>query len=178
MVDLPGSLGELFDQEFPRIYTYVRCRCGDADLADDLTAQVFERALARLDSFCPERGSFHAWLLAIAHNLVCNHFRGERLRHCSPWEWFAERAAPGPVPEEQVVRDERSRALQAALGRLSARERELIALKFGGGLANTEIARLMGLSASNVGAILCRALRRLGQDLEQAEPVNWEVVDA
>jgi RNA polymerase sigma-70 factor (ECF subfamily) len=177
MVDLPGSPAELFDQEFPRIYNYVRYRCGDADLADDLTAEVFERALTRFESYNPELGPFHAWILAIAHNLVCNHFRAERLRHFLPWEWFADRAAPGPIPEEQVIREERQHALHAALERLSDRERELVALKFSGGLTNTEIACLMGLSVSNVGVILCRALRRLGRELEQGEPVHREAVD-
>lgn len=173
MVEPQGDLVALFDQEYPRIYNYVRYRCGDPDLADDLTAQSFERALSRLDTFCPERGSFHTWMMAIAHNIVCNHFRGERLRHFMPWEWFADHAASDPGPEESAIQDEIKAAASLALQQLSERERELVALKFAGGLTNIEISGLTGLSASNVGVILCRALRRMERELK-----GLEVADA
>ncbi len=172
MVDPPGILVECFDQEFPRIYNYVRYRCGDADLADDLTAQAFERALERLDSFIPERGSFHAWMIAIAHNLVCNYFRSERLRRFLPWEQAAERADPGPAPEDQVIGRERRQTAERALRRLNEREREIVALKFGGGMTNAEISGLTGLNANHVGVILCRALQKVERELS-----NLEVMD-
>ena len=65
----------LYDEYFPRVYNYVRYRCGDAEAADDLAAQTFERALSHLMHFDPQRAPFGAWLFAIARNLVSNHLR-------------------------------------------------------------------------------------------------------
>jgi RNA polymerase sigma factor (sigma-70 family) len=172
MVDPLGDLGVCFDQEFPRIYNYVRYRCGDADLADDLTAQAFERALERLDRYSAERGSFHNWMMAIAHNLVCNHFRSERLRRFLPWEQAAEHADPGLPPEDQVIGNERRRQAERALHLLSEREREIVALKFGGGLTNAEISGLTGLNANHVGVILCRALQKVERELRCLEGMD------
>jgi RNA polymerase sigma-70 factor (ECF subfamily) len=70
------------------------------------------------------------------------------------------------VEEVVAEREERDR-LAALLARLPARERELIALKYGAGLTNREIARLSGLSETNVGTILHRTVQRLREEWEE-----------
>ncbi|MGE5138842.1 MAG: RNA polymerase sigma factor, partial [Rudaea sp.] len=69
-------------------------------------------------------------------------------------------------PEEQAAKDADVERLALLLARLSPRQRELLALKYGAGLTNREIARLLDLSESNVGTILFRAV----QDVR----VHWE----
>lgn len=157
----PQAFATLYDAFFERIYSYLRYRLGDANTADDLTAQTFERALARLSTFCPQRAPFDAWLFAIARNALTDHLRAQR-RH--PWFSFDKwrhRPASDLLPEDaSIIADERRRLL-AAVARLDERQRDLIALKFGAMLGNQEIAVMLGLSNSNVGVILHRAVSRL-----------------
>lgn len=151
----------LYDEYFPRVYNYARYRCGDAEAADDLTAQTFERALAHLEDYDPQRAPIGAWLFGIARNLVNDHLRAARRRECLPLETCAEHPAPAASPEERLIQVEAQAELLAALARLSERERDLLSLKFAAGLTNRRIAEVTALSEANVGVILFRALQHL-----------------
>ena len=166
----PAAFAAIYDHYFPRVYNYVRYRVGDAEMADDLTAQVFERALASIGRYRLKRGPFAAWLFAIARNAVSDYLRAQRRRCWLSLEVLRDRASTEPQPEEVAIRDETRAELLAAVARLSDRERDLIALKFAAGLTNRRIAKLTGLSESNVGVILYRAMRRLRAELP-APPV-------
>ncbi len=157
----PAAFAAIYDHYFPRVYNYARYRVGDAQTADDLTAQVFERVLVKIGEYRPERRPFAAWLFAIARNSVADHLRVQR-RH--PWlslEAVRDRASAAPSPEVVVERDQGRSELLEAVARLSERERELVALKFAAGLTNRTIADLTGLSEGNVGVVLYRAMHRL-----------------
>jgi RNA polymerase sigma-70 factor (ECF subfamily) len=151
----------LYDEYFPRVYNYARYRCGDAATADDLTAQTFERALAHLKNYDPQRAPFGAWLFGIARNLVNDHLRADRRRDCLPLETCAEHPAPVVSPEERLIQVEAQAELLAALAQLSERERDLLCLKFAAGLTNRRIAEVTGFSEANVGVIVYRALQHL-----------------
>ncbi len=69
----PRAFADLYDHYFPRVYNYIRYHVRDAETADDITAQVFERALIKISSYRPERASFADWLFAIARNAVRDH---------------------------------------------------------------------------------------------------------
>jgi RNA polymerase sigma-70 factor (ECF subfamily) len=161
----PTAFAAIYDHYFPRIYNYVRYRVSDAARVDDLTALVFERALAGIHSYRPERAGFATWLFAIARNAVNDWLRGQQRRRWLSLEALSGRASPEPQPEDIVAANETRAQLLAAMGCLSKRERDLIALKFAAGLTNRRIAELTGLSASNVGVILYRAVRRLRAEL-------------
>jgi RNA polymerase sigma-70 factor (ECF subfamily) len=165
----PAAFAAIYDHYYPRIYAYARYRVRDAALAEEITAQVFERVLANLGKYDAEQAPFAAWLFTIARNRVSDHHRAQRRRQWLPLDLVRGRAAPGPAPEEIVVRDETREALLAAVTRLSERERDILALKFGAELTNRRIAALTGLSESNVGVILYRAVRRLRADLAGQE---------
>jgi RNA polymerase sigma-70 factor (ECF subfamily) len=170
---LPGSSTEidappdadftaLYDHFFTRVYNYVRYRVPDATTADDVTAQVFERILVNLGRYDPARASVGAWVFAIARSTVADHYRAQKRRR-SPlsFERLHHHASDTPSPEHAAItRDTHTRLLDA-VARLGERERELIALRFGAGLNNREIAAMTHLSESNVGVILHRALRKL-----------------
>ena len=74
------NLESSYDHYFPRVYNDVRYRVGDAETADDLTAQVFERALVNIGRYRRERAPFAAWLFAIARNAVSDCLRAQRWR--------------------------------------------------------------------------------------------------
>jgi len=165
----PAAFATIYDHYFSRVYNYVRYRVRDVETADDITAQVFERALVNISRYRPERAPFAAWLFAIARNAVNDHLRDRKRRRWLSLEVLRERASAEPRPEEVVIHDEIRAELLASLARLSDRERDLIALKFAAGLTNRRIAELTGLSQSNVGVILYRAVRRLRAELTAKE---------
>ncbi|MGB9776620.1 MAG: sigma-70 family RNA polymerase sigma factor, partial [Anaerolineae bacterium] len=104
------------------------------------------------------------WLFTVAKNVAKDYFRQRRWE--VPLEWAGHLANPDPVEDAVVEQEERAR-LAALLARLPARERELVALKYGAGLTNREIARLTGLRETNVGTILHRVVQRLREQWEE-----------
>jgi RNA polymerase sigma factor (sigma-70 family) len=157
----------LYDEFFPRVYNYVRYRCNDAALADDLTALAFERALKYLSDYQPQRAPFGAWMFAIVRNVVNNHLRSARQQAWTPLDELPEHPAAGPLPEEIIIQAETQRALLDAMEYLNHRERDVLGLKFGGHLTNRRIAQVTGLTEANVGVILYRALHKLRRIMDE-----------
>ena len=165
----PSAFAAVYDHYFSSIYNYVRYRVPDAAQAEDLTAQVFERVLANLGSFDHHQAAFAVWLFTVARNLVTDYLRAQKRRNWFSLEQVSEQAQPSPLPEEQVIHGEMQDALLAALSLLGDRERDLLALKFVAQMTNRRIAELTGLSESNVGVILHRALGRLRSELQEKD---------
>jgi RNA polymerase sigma-70 factor (ECF subfamily) len=161
-----AAFATLYDHYFSRVYNYIRYRIQDADTTDDLTAQVFERALLHIDGYRQDKAPFSAWLFAIARNAVNDHLRAQQRRRWLSLEAVRDWISADPQPSEVAADNELQGQLLAALARLSSREQDLMGLKFGGGLTNRRIAELTGLSENNVGIILYRAVRRLRAELE------------
>lgn len=156
-----AAFAAIYDHYFPRVYNYVRYRVRDLNLTDELTSLIFERALTRISTFQPEKAPFGAWLFAIARHAIQDHFRAERRRRWLSLDFFVEHPSPGVLPEEAADQADTIQRMLNAVSQLDAREQDLIALKFTSRLDNVQIARITGLSESNVGVILYRALRRL-----------------
>lgn len=165
----PSAFALVYDHYFAPIYNYVRYRVPDAAQAEDLTAQIFERVLVNLASFDHSRAVFAVWLFTVARNLVTDYLRSQRRRRWFSLEQVAEHPQLSPLPEEQAIRGEMHEALLTALEKLDDRERDLLALKFVAQMTNRRIAELTGLSESNVGVILHRALGRLRSELREKD---------
>lgn len=170
--DEAAAFAAIYDHYFPRVYNYVRYRVRDLDLTDELTSLIFERALTRISTFQPEKAPFGAWLFAIARHAIQDHFRAERRRRWLSLDFFVEHPSPGVLPEEAADQADTIQRMLNAVSQLDAREQDLIALKFTSRLDNVQIARITGLSESNVGVILYRALRRLRTLLNGKENSN------
>ncbi len=166
----PETIGALYDRFYQRVYSYIRYRCEDDQTAEDLTAQVFERLLVSLERVAERQAPVEAWVLAVARNLVSDYFRRQRFLAWLPWEALHLHAGDAPPPEDEIVEREWHARLTEALRRLNDRERDLIGLKFSTGFNNREIADLTGISESNVGVILYRALHKLRKELHDLEP--------
>ena len=163
----PAAFAAVYDHYFPRIYSYIRYRVPDAATADDLTAGVFERVLTSLDRYNPEQAPFAAWLFTIARNVVTDHLRALGRHRWLSLDVLRGQASLAPAPDDLALAGEERTLLLHALARLSDRERDLLALKFVAELTNRRIAALTGLSESNVGVILYRAIGRLRADLQR-----------
>ena len=117
--------------------------------------QVWEH----IGQFSRQRGSWNAWLTAVARNTALNHAR-KNARHAGAEE-LTEHTAAGPSPEEEVVRREREQELLEALGRLLPEERLLFYRKYYYLQSTAQIAAEMGLSERAVEGRLYRLRRRL-----------------
>jgi RNA polymerase sigma-70 factor (ECF subfamily) len=153
----------LYHHYLPRILNYIRLRTDGEAVAQDLTAEVFERAVQKQHTLRQPK-AFGAWLFAIARNTVAGYYR--KKDPSISLELVAEQSAPDLSPEEVVLRREELALLLEALATLSEREQEIIRLKFAGGLGNQEIAKVLGLRAGHVAVLLYRALRKLRARLE------------
>ena len=154
----------VYQTELPRIYNFFRYRVGDDQIAEDLTAETFEKAWKHRDRYREDLASFSTWLFIIARRIAADHFR--KRRPTVPLEEARWLADPQILEEEAQERAEFAR-LSALLARLAERERELVALKYGAGLTNRAIARISGLSESNVSTILHRLTGQLRAQLEK-----------
>lgn len=156
----------LYAKQLPRVYNFFRYRVGDGPVAEDLTATTFEKAWRGRKRYRDDLGAFSTWLFTIARNVATDYFRQRR-----------QELALEDVPdladttslEETVQRQDDLACLSSLLASLSARERELVALKYGAGLTNRAIAQQTDLSESNVGTILYRVVRRLRTEWEKEQ---------
>jgi RNA polymerase sigma-70 factor (ECF subfamily) len=160
---LPGlntaeSFEELYRSTFPRVYAYVASLLRDRSAAEDVAAQAFERAYRKRSGFSARRGSPEAWLFGIARNAALDELRRRR-RGATLEPDAGDLWSPGP--DEQAERAFQRDEVRRALASLEPRDRDLVSLKFAGGLSNAEIARVLDLSESNVGTRLHRAVEKL-----------------
>jgi RNA polymerase sigma factor (sigma-70 family) len=137
-----------------RVYAYVAYRIGDGPDAEDVTGETFERAVRYRSSYDPARASPATWLVGIARRVL------------------ADRAGTSPIvltgepPDQQAAGSEADQAvtrldLREAMAQLSERDRDLLALRYGGDLRAREIAESMGAETHAVEVALSRALARL-----------------
>lgn len=160
------TFAELYNAYFSRVYNYVHYRVNDFHEADDLTSQIFIKLFTKLNYYRPEKAPFSVWIFSIARNTVTDYYRRQGRNAYASLEETAELADSGFSPDQTVASKEMQRHLYRALASLSRREREIIALKFWSGCTNRDIAKFTGISESNTGVILFRAMRRLRQILE------------
>ncbi len=161
----PAALTALYDQYVNKIYTYIYHRVGQAELAEDLTGQVFMRMLEAVRSGKPWRTSFSGWVYRIAHNLVIDHYRRRSrasfvdIEDANPVSTDAE-----PFHAIQARLD--SERVQAALSRLTDEQADVITLRFLEGLSIAEVSTIMNKTEGAIKALQYRAvlaLRRVMQ---------------
>ncbi len=141
--------GRLYEQHLPGVFRYVSYRVGDRAAAEDLTSDIFNKALTDFSRYDSKKAAFPTWIFTLG--------REQKVRR----EADSEAPAAADSPEEQAAKGEEIEKLRKCLAELKENERELVSLKFGGGMTNREIAKITGLSESNVGTIICRVVRKL-----------------
>ena len=160
----PQVFIKVYDYYFPRVYNYIYYRCSNEIICDDLTSEVFERALVNIHTFDPKKGKFGTWIFAIARNVVNNHFRLLKVKkYLSIDTLFKNKTikAHEPNPEHNVINRETNQELIDAINTLDQRERDILGLKFASQMTNRKISKVTGLTESNVGVILYRAIKKL-----------------
>ena len=153
-----AALEQLYRAHAPRVLRTVRALCRDDAEAEDIAHDTFLIAWERLDTYRPREGSsFVSWLLTIAMNLARQrHRRARRVRLVGPRDLDGERASD-PGPDDAMGR----RHLARLLADLPERDRDVLALRYGGGLSAAEVAATLELSEANVRKICERRRREL-----------------
>ena len=154
------SFGATAEAHLDDVYGYLVYLTRDPGLAEDLTAETFEKALRLWPRFDARRGSARTWLCQIARTIALDWFRAEERRRRRE-----ERAAP-PEHVDAPLIEGLSPALEAALASLSAGEREVVALRVLLDLDGDEAARVLGVSPSAVSTRLSRALGKLEERMD------------
>jgi RNA polymerase sigma-70 factor (ECF subfamily) len=142
----------------PRLYNYFRFRLGHVREAEDLTSRTFEKAWIARERYRRELAGFSTWLFKIAQNSMVDHIRSQR-SHVSIDH--ADDFTVNAIAEDNLERQSDLARLALLTRELSPRDRELIALKYGAGMSNRDIAKLTELTESNVGSILHRLVQQL-----------------
>jgi len=151
----------VYERYSSRVYAYVRARIPIGDDAEDLTQQIFLRALSNYCGFRGQGDQVAAWLFRIARNVVTDYFRN--CRPSMPWESLPPSLEPRVEEdlESVVMRAEELTRLREALLGLDDNRRDLLALRFGARLRAGEIAGIIGKSEAATRKQLLRTLHTL-----------------
>jgi len=162
-----GALSELYRRHADAVYRYVHLRVGDAIVAEDLTAEVFLRALEGLEEYRYTGVPFIVWLYRIAHARTVDHWRQTGRRQET--ELSDRMAATGANPEVIVgTRIERA-DLAAALRRLTNDQQQVIILRFVEEMSLAQVAAVMNKTVGAVKALQHRALVSLSRLMSEQE---------
>jgi RNA polymerase sigma-70 factor, ECF subfamily len=156
---------EWFEAHGTAVYNYFRFHVPLADVAEDLTAETFLKVVRAAERFDPGRGSAKAWILTTARNVLTDWRRRARLRQYVSIGTMHDLVHEAPSPEERLLREEEVGQLLDAVATLDPADREMIGLRYGSGLATSEMAELLGISEGNVRTRLWRVLGRLRKAL-------------
>ena len=180
----PEAFACLYDLYVERVYRYAYRRLGAHEDAEDVTAQTFYRALARLDRYEWRGLPFGAWLLRIAHNLVVDHRRAgaaplslDGLRRDDPaGRPSLDPAGPDPAPESHLLAREEADAAWAAVGALPPLQRRAVTLRFGRDLSHAEVGAIIGRSEAATKQLIYRAMKTLRERLgnESRNEGEWK----
>jgi len=162
------TFARLYDEYLDKVYRYIQYRVNNMQLAEALTSTVFEKALVNFGKFSSDRASFSTWIFSIARNVVIDHYRVSGKRQKVPLEEVTAQSSGTDSPEEELERKDELKRLNLCLAELSEEEQEIVRLKFGAELNNRQIGKMLGLSESNIGTKLYRAIRKLRDSFQES----------
>ena len=161
----PSRFGELYELNFARVYAYIARRVGDRDAAQDLTSDVFHKALASIHTFEWRGVPFAGWLLRIAANMIVD--RSKRgSKEITGQDGLADVADLGARPRLEEA-DESARLFHL-VDQLPDDQRRVIGMRFAEEKSIREIAQALGRSEGAVKQLQFRALQNLRSRMEGA----------
>lgn len=172
----PESFGELYDHYFPQIYRYVASRVRSQELAEDITSEVFFKALRAIGRYRPSGHPFSAWLYQIAVNAITDHYRS-RKRLEDSLEAGPELVAAGAPVDDEVAQRLGLAQIWLAIEALPDQQRTALTLKYSEDLPLAQIGRIMGKSEGAIKLLIFRGtatvraqLLRIHAQAEAAAP--------
>ena len=159
-----SKFGDLYERHFERVYAFVARRVQDRDAAEDVTADVFHKALAGLGSYQWRGAPFGAWLIRIAANAVTDRSR-RTAREAVDVESLPDH---GVAPADLALIDQRARLFRL-VDRLPADQRTVIVQRFVDGRSLREIAQQLKKTEGAIKQLQFRALHNLRTRMENAD---------
>lgn len=167
----PEAFGRLYSQNYPAILNYCVRRTGDVELAQDITAETFVKALKSIGRFEWRGCSFSAWLYRIAGNELAGYFRKGGYKSISLEYLRESQGFEPPSPDEleaeliaaqdELARHQEFLACRQLISQMPLKYQEVIALRFFAGKSHKEIAEILGKPEGTVKSLLHRGLERL-----------------
>jgi RNA polymerase sigma-70 factor (ECF subfamily) len=155
------SAALLFDHYYPRVYRYAFGKIRNHQDAEDIAAETFARVLRKLDRFKWKGAGFEAWLFRIASNLVVDFYRSSGREEVTDDMATREILAEELTPEDLVITGDNAAAIIDLIDDLPEDQREVVLLRFAGGLDTKAVARVTNRNANAVRQLQFRALTNL-----------------
>jgi RNA polymerase sigma-70 factor (ECF subfamily) len=161
----PSRFAELYELNFGRVYAYIARRVADRDAAQDLTSDVFHKALANIHSFEWRGVPFAGWLLRIASNMIVD--RSKRGgKEITGQDDLLDRPDLGAQPK--LVETDQCARLFRLVDQLPQDQRRVIGMRFAEEKSIREIAQALGRTEGAVKQLQFRALQNLRSRMEGA----------
>lgn len=161
-----SKFAAIYEQHVSRVYRYVMRRTGDPDVAEDLTAETFERALGAIERYEWRGAPLISWLLRIADRACSERYRRDRRQREDSLDTERGDLPQTRSAEEQAEQAESDSRLYLAIGALTPARREVLLLHLGEGLSLAAIARRLSRGESAIRMLYSRALRDLRARLD------------
>ena len=166
------AFGELYDTYFGQIYRFVYSRLRDQEAAEDVTSEVFLKALRAIGRYKPSGHPFSAWLYQISVNAIADHYRARK--PTSSIDDAIAVADPAKPVDEHVVQQVEAARVWAAIDTLPEQQRTAITLKLGEDLKLADIGVVMGKSEGAIKLLVHRGMIGLRARLEITTPAAGE----
>ena len=152
----PTRFGELYEENFARVYAFIARRVRNRQEAQDLTSQVFERALANLHRFEWRGTPFAAWLYRMASNAIADHYhaKARELKWQQP-----------EITNDEIEEAERRAILSRCLDRLPQEQKRVVIMRFFEERSIREVAEQTGKSEGAIKQLQWRALQKLRAEM-------------
>ena len=159
-------LAELYDKYREEILLYVYSLCHSIEAAEDITQEVFVKAILTLSD---HHENFRAWLYTVARNLTYNHSR-KNVNKAKAVEELKRGPTAEPDISEKVVMKEQYRELYEAIGKLQDNYREILIMQYFSNMQLKEVAVVLGISYGNARILAHRARSKLKEIMEENQP--------
>jgi len=157
----PEKFLPLYDKYAEQIYRYIARRTGNNyDTAHDILSQTFLDALQHIKNYTWQGFPFSSWLYKIAHNNVIKFYKKSEKTRYSPIEEARNLSDLNENVEDKLEAKITRKQVEEMMQKLDDEDQEILRLKFFEGVSNIEIADIMGLSVTNVGVKVFRALKK------------------
>ena len=166
----PRQFGALYDRHFQQIYRFVYSRVREQAAAEDVTSEIFMKALKAMPRYQDTGRPFAAWLYQIAVNAIADRYR--TLRPSQPLEDFHDLSVGGPAIEEQAAQRDEIRRIWAIVEELPVQQRTALVLKFQEDMKIEDIAVAMGKTPGAVKLLIHRGVTRLRDESGALRPME------
>src|SRR5262245_21180745 len=166
----PRQFGELYDRHFQQIYRFVYSRVREQTAAEDVTSEVFMKALKAIPRYQDTGRPFAAWLYQIAVNAIADRYRS--LRTAQPLDDFHDLSVAGPALEDLAAHRDEVRRIWTLVESLPHQQRTALVLKFQEDMKIEDIAVAMGKSAGAIKLLIHRGVTKLRDEASSLRPVE------